>query len=120
MKLISKSKGGRTFNFLIKICINMNVHLSNDTPIAMLTVGQLKEILGAVNEPKVFDTTNNEKNYAYGIAGIAEIFNCSLPTANRIKASGKINKAITQIGRKIIVDVDLALELAGKKEGGRK
>ena len=31
-----------------------------------------------------------------------------------------IDKAITQIGRKIIVDAELALELAGKKTGGRK
>ena len=43
----------------------------------------------------------------------------SLPTANRIKQSGKINRAITQIGRKIIVDADLTLELAGRKTGGR-
>ena len=43
-----------------------------------------------------------------------------LHTANRIKKSGKIDKAITQIGRKIIVDAELALELAGKKTGGRK
>ena len=64
----------------------------------------------------------NEHNhrYAYGIPGIAEIFGCSIPTAHRIKKSGKINKAITQIGRKIIVDVELALELAGHKTGGRK
>ena len=52
--------------------------------------------------------------------GIAKLFGCSLPTANRIKKSGKIDKAITQIGRKIIVDAELALELAGKKTGGRK
>jgi len=51
---------------------------------------------------------------------IAKLFGCSLPTANRIKKSGKIDKAITQIGRKIIVDAELALELAGKKTGGRK
>ena len=43
----------------------------------------------------------------------------SLPTANRIKQSGKINRAITQVGRKIIVDADLALELAGRKTGGQ-
>ena len=49
-----------------------------------------------------------------------KLFGCSLPTANRIKKSGKIDKAITQIGRKIIVDAELALELAGKKTGGRK
>ena len=64
--------------------------------------------------------TDMERKYVYGIPGIAKLFGCSLPTANRIKKSGKIDKAITQIGRKIIVDAELALELAGKKTGGRK
>ena len=49
--------------------------------------------------------TDTERKYVYGILGIAKLFGCSLPT---------------QIGRKIIVDVELALELAGKKTGGRK
>ncbi len=61
-----------------------------------------------------------EKRYVYGIAGIAKLFGCSMPTAHRIKKSGKIDRAITQIGRKIIVDAELALELAGHKKGGRK
>ena len=60
-------------------------------------------------------TTDTERKYVYGILGIAKLFGCSLPTANRIKKSGKIDKAITQIGRKIIVDAELALELAGKR-----
>ncbi len=60
------------------------------------------------------------KKHVYGIRGIAELFGCSIPTANRIKQSGRIDKAITQIGRKIIVDADLALELAGRKTGGRR
>ena len=64
--------------------------------------------------------TDTERKYVYGILSIAKLFGCSLPTANRIKKSGKIDKAITQIGRKIIVNVELALELAGKKTGGRK
>lgn len=55
---------------------------------------------------------NAEKKYVYGIA---KLFGCSIPTANRIKKTGKIDRAITQIGRKIIVDANLALELAGKK-----
>lgn len=62
----------------------------------------------------------SSKKHVYGIAGIARLFGCSMPTANRIKQSGKIDKAITQIGRKIIVDAELALELAGRKTGGRK
>ena len=64
-------------------------------------------------------TAKEERRYVYGLAGIARLFGCSLPTANRIKQSGKINRAITQVGRKIIVDADLALELAGRKTGGR-
>ena len=64
-------------------------------------------------------SSKEEKRYVYGLAGIARLFGCSLPTANRIKQSGKINRAITQVGRKIIVDADLALELAGRKTGGR-
>ena len=64
--------------------------------------------------------TDTERKYVYGILGIAKLFGCSLPTASRIKKSGTIDKAIPQIGRKIIVDVELALELAGKKTGGRK
>ena len=63
--------------------------------------------------------SKEEKRYVYGLAGNARLVGCSLPTANRIKQSGKINRAITQIGRKIIVDADLALELAGRKTGGR-
>lgn len=61
-----------------------------------------------------------EKRYVYGLRGIAEIFCCSLPTANRIKKSGRIDGAIKQIARKIVVDADLALELAGRKTGGRR
>ena len=56
---------------------------------------------------------DKDKKYVYGIGGIARLFGCSIPTANRIKKSGRIDRAITQIGRKIIVDADMALELAG-------
>ncbi|MCM1715362.1 DUF3853 family protein [Phocaeicola vulgatus] len=55
--------------------------------------------------------TAPEKRFVYGIAGIAQVFNCSMTTANRIKASGRIDRAIMQNGRIIVVDADLALEL---------
>ena len=74
----------------------------------------------ASGQPEAQPVTDTGRKYVYGILGIAKLFGCSLPTANRIKKSGKIDKAITQIGRKIIVDAELALELAGKKTGGRK
>ena len=99
----------------------MQKSVTNDTPVAMLTVGQLKEVLGTTIVTQTSQQEQpNEKRYVYGIRGIAHLFNCSMPTANRIKASGKIAGAITQIGRKIIVDADMAIQLAGRKTGGRR
>lgn len=78
-----------------------------------MTAGEFAEVLYSVmkrlsgnEEEKVIN-----KRLVYGIAGIAQLFNCSMTTANRIKASGKIDKAISQTGRMITVDADLALRL---------
>lgn len=78
-----------------------------------MTAGEFAEVLYSVMQR----LSNNEeekvtnKGLVYGIAGIAQLFNCSMTTANRIKASGKIDKAISQTGRMITVDADLALQL---------
>lgn len=96
------------------------IQVNDNTPVAMLTVGQLREALSFSQTPPIQqETPSGSHRYVYGIAGIARLFNCSIPTANRIKASGKIDKALKQIGRKIVVDAELALELAGRKNGGR-
>jgi hypothetical protein len=71
-------------------------------------------------EPHQRSRRKEESHFVYGLSGLARLFGCSLPTANRIKQSGKIDQAITQVGQKIIVDADLALELAGRKSGGRR
>ena len=79
-------------------------------PIAMMTGEELTFLIKncASNNPS--PTIQQQKNY-YGIEGIAQVFGCSVPTANRIKKSGIINDAITQIGRKIIIDAEKALAL---------
>jgi len=87
-------------------------------PLWQLTAGEFLDLLKTNNaaEPAKIEVQpqkeNKEKRFVHGIQGIARLFNCSLATANRIKSSGKIDEAITQIGRKIVVDADLALELA--------
>lgn len=81
-----------------------------------MTAGEFAEVLYSVMQR----LSNNEeekvtnKRLVYGIAGIAQLFNCSMTTANRIKASGKIDQAISQTGRMITVDADLALQLMKK------
>lgn len=60
-----------------------------------------------------------EQKYIYGLKGIAKLFGCSVSSARRLKQSGKINDAIIQDGRKIIVDVDKALYLVKNHKIGR-
>lgn len=87
--------------------------IDRDRPIWQLTVGELLDILQSEKPVQKLEKTP-EKRIVYGLKGIAEIFGCSTSTAQRIKNSGKIKKAITQVGRKIVVDADLALELFKK------
>ena len=86
-----------------------------NTRLIDMTVGDLmdlfKSMKGAEEAPTPQRPTLSNKRLVYGIAGIAQLFNCSMSTANRIKASGIIDKAISQHGRIITIDADLALEL---------
>lgn len=93
----------------------MATNIDLNKPLWQLTVGEFLELIGQ-QQSIVIDTTTTEKKLVYGIAGIARLFNCSMTTANRIKASGRIDKAISQHGRTIIVDADLALELMQKNK----
>jgi len=88
-------------------------------PVWQMTGEEFLSLLGnaPAPEPEVHELG---KKYVYGLNGIARLFGCSVPTANRIKKSGRIDRAVKQIGRKIIVDAELALQLAGQKEGGRR
>ena len=81
-------------------------------PIAMMTGEELAFLIkNCAPNSTPSPTVLQQKNY-YGIEGIAQVFGCSVPTANRIKKSGVIDDAITQIGRKIIIDAEKALALA--------
>lgn len=90
--------------------------ITSDTRIIDLTVGQLMELFAkAQSSATITEAPEKAKRLVYGIAGIAQLFNCSMTTANRIKASGRIDDAITQHGRIIVVDADKALVLFNNK-----
>ena len=95
--------------------------VTKETPIAMLTVGQLQEILGLSERHLIKPVTEvmNERKYVYGLAGIRRLFNVSHVTAQKYKDT-IIADACFQQGRKIVVDVDKAMELFKKqsKKGG--
>ena len=106
-----------------------------NTPITMLTVGQfvhvlretpeardlLKEIVMSVLKDedieKIIEEEKNDKPFTVrGIPGIASIFGCSLPTAQKLKKT-VIKDAVTQNGRFIITDVEKAKELFKNHQG---
>ena len=72
------------------------------------------EIYGISSRQDAKEVTTKQKNLVYGLEGIKTIFGCSTTTAWRIKNSEWIRPAISQVGRKIVVDADLALELANE------
>ena len=85
-----------------------------NTPLFRLTAGEFLDLLERGSKPEVIDTTKGETKHVYGLAGLAELFGCSKTQASRIKQSGKIDGAITQVGNLIITEAEKALELAGK------
>lgn len=88
-----------------------NIDLSK--PLFQCTLGDLKIILSDVLMSTNFETMpeKSTKNYVYGIQGLAKLFGCSVATAQRIKISGEIDDAISQIGGIIVVDAEYALDL---------
>lgn len=95
------------------------VHLiTGDTPVYQLTVNQLLDVLATKNGPQ--STTESKaspslssKRYLYGIRALAEFLDCSTPTAQKIKNSGKI--PYSQTGRIIVFDADEVLRALNKK-----
>lgn len=85
----------------------------------MLTVGQLQEVLGLSSEQKPQPVSDKPIEYVYGLDGICKLFKVSKQTAQKYKDT-IISDAVIQQGRKIIVDVEKAMELFQKRDGGKK
>ena len=90
---------------------------SDDTRLIDLTVGELKTLIESL-APKT--QVIEEKKYVYGYKGLASLLNCSICAAKNLKLSGKIEKAIIQEGRKIVVDTQLVFELLQKTNNDRR
>lgn len=107
-------------NMIMNLIMTITM-INLNTPIWQLTVGEFLELQERITlKLKQAETAPKESEpetrFVYGLEGLAQLFNCSKTTANTIKQSGDIDKAIIQIGRKIIIDAPLALELRRKKK----
>jgi len=90
------------------------MRIDRNTPLWQLTVADLMETLKEIQQQPVIQQP--EKRFVYGLKGIAQIFGCSRTTASEIKKSGLIDEAITQFGRTIVVDAELALQLVKSRK----
>lgn len=78
-------------------------------PLAALTIGQFKDLMREFTSTPA-PKPDAEKRYVYGIKGIEELFSVSHATAQHYKDT-ILQPAVIQNGRKIMIDVDLAVEL---------
>lgn len=85
------------------------------TPIAALTVADLKALIAGLNTDKPRQPEQKTARYVYGLQGIRDIFGCSYATAQRYKNTF-LKDAIIQNGRKIVIDVDKAMRLFAQRE----
>lgn len=92
--------------------------INDSTPIAMLTVGQLRIALQGDSKEQSTPVPIAQK-YVYGIKGIMTLFSVCRPIAQKYKDTF-LQPAIMQNGRKIIVDVEKAMQLFSEKKGGRR
>lgn len=93
--------------------------IDENTPIAALTVRQFSDLLRKqVPTQQASAKLPENHKYVFGLSGIRQLFNVSHSTAHRYKET-ILKDACKQQGRKILVDVEKAMELFSERKGGR-
>ena len=88
--------------------------INGETPIWQLTVAEFREIIREGNQQQTTpEPARIQIECVYGIAGLAELIGASKTTAQKLKSSGILNEAITQVGRQIIINKKIALQILG-------
>ena len=90
------------------------MRFQDTTMLATLTVADLVEIIRSIQSEKKTQTTAPTGRLVYGLKGVADLFGCSHKTAQYYK-DHVIREAVSQNGRKIVVDADLALKLFNER-----
>lgn len=87
---------------------------ADDMPVGVMTIGDLRELIAEAvsgGEPPA----DGPKNLVYGLRGIQQLLGVSHTQAQRYKDT-ILKPAVSQNGRKIVVDADMALRLFAKKD----
>lgn len=93
---------------------------SPSTRLADLTIDEFRQLLNqelgrlVTPAPEAGCTLKSHGRLVYGLDGIRELFHCSHKQAQYYK-DNVIKEAVSQNGRKIVVDADLALKLFNER-----
>ena len=104
-----------------KKAIVMIDRFDSGAPLYTLTIGEFVQLMdecysGAMTRNSATGSRSTAQGrLTHGLRGIQELFNCSHKTAQRLKNT-VIRDAVMQNGRKIVVDVDRALELFNERK----
>ncbi len=80
-------------------------------------VDLLREGLGlSMIESDDMEPKDVKKHLVYGLAGLAQLLGVCRATASKIKSSGVLDPAISQIGKVIVTDADLALAILNTRK----
>ena len=82
------------------------------TELTDMTSKDLRDLIAAT----VADAVRSNSTIVHGMPGLAALLGVSVRQAARIKATGCLDKAISQRGRTIIVNAPLALQLFGTRK----
>lgn len=86
-----------------------------EKPFFSMTGSEILQLFGTIAESKTITQDFTDKKYVYGIRGLANLLGCGKTNAQKVKSSGIIDEAVYQIGQRIIIDSEKALELIKNK-----
>lgn len=80
-------------------------------PLLTMTGSEILELFQVIADSKTVTHDFSEKKYVHGLRGLATLLGVSKTTAQKIKNEGKIDAAIYQTGKTIVIDSEKALQL---------
>lgn len=90
------------------------MNVQDTTKLSELTVADLRMLFREFQSEKMEEIVRPSRKLVYGLRGVQQLFGCSHKTAQYYK-DHVIREAVSQNGRKIVVDADLALKLFNER-----
>lgn len=79
---------------------------------------KLPPAFSGIKDSTIEHFLTNPELYTIGLKGLADLLHCSIKSAYNYKRSGKYDPAIHKIGKRFVINKEIALEIATGKYRG--